>query len=37
MTYLRTEHGDNVTRLEKGRYQVVGSQIELTSNDPIAL
>lgn len=36
MTYLRTEHGDNVTRLEKGRYQVVGSQIELTSDDPIA-
>lgn len=36
MTYLRTDHGDNVTRLEKGRYQIVGSQIELTSDDPIA-
>lgn len=36
MTYLRTDHGDNVTRLEKGHYQVVGSQIELTSDDPTA-
>lgn len=36
MKFLRTEHGDYVNRLDKGRYQVVGSQIELTSDDPSA-
>jgi len=34
---MQTADGDFVNRLEKGRYQVVGSGLILTSSDPGAL
>ena len=34
---LKTSGGEDVNRLEKGRYQILQSGIEVTSSDPNAM